>query len=113
MDISYKMILWVKGVICLGNYVTLKELSRKLKIKPNTLYVWATQQGRLKYRVENRRILVEDVNLQDLLYEKTCPNCHKVFYAMNKRKKFDKRVCAKRYTARQSYRRRKEARGDL
>lgn len=94
-------------------YITLKELSRKVQIKSNTLYVWATE-GRIKFYKEKNRIYVQDVDRADLLYQKTCPNCNTVFQAFRDSQKYDKKQCSSQYRSRNwARRKRQKAKGEL
>ena len=81
-------------MIVLGKrFVTLNELGEKLGVKPNTLYVWA-RAGRLKYRKEGHKILVEDVPREKLLRKKICKDCGRVFYTVYPRQEFHNSKCA-------------------
>lgn len=92
----------------MGNrYVTLKELGNKVRVKPNTLYKWA-REGRLKYRKENGRILVEDVGREKLLHKKTCKECGRLFYTVHPRQEYHRSKCAARYRAREWARRKRK-----
>lgn len=98
-------------------YVTLKELSKKLKIKANTLYCWAVRDNKLKWYKEKNRIYVQDVERASLFHEKVCPNCNARFLCFRATKKYDKKICGSQYRARNWARRHrqrlKEERNDI
>lgn len=89
-------------------YVTLKQLSQNLKIKTNTLYVWAIQ-GKIDYYKKNNRIYVKQVKKADLLYEKVCPNCNTRFLCFRDTQKYCQKKCSGQYRSRNWARRRKMA----
>lgn len=89
----------------MGNrYISVRELSGKTRIKAQTLYKWATE-GRLPSRkTPDGRLHVLDMSRTELLHERTCPECGRVFHTMYPRQKFDTRLCESRHTAREWYR---------